>query len=406
MTDILIASNGHGEDVIAGRVLDRLVAQRPGLSIEGWPMVGEGAAYAARGIPTVGARNLLPSAGFATLDPRLMIGDLKAGWIGTYLRQARDARAMRGRYRMIVAVGDIVPIGAAVLARTPFVFIGCAKSTYYRPRHGYTGFEKWLLRRYCTEAYPRDALTAAALERAGVACRYLGNPMMDGLEGTGDRLGIGDDETVVGLLAGTRADAEANMLDLLAAAGRAPHHMDASARLRFVFAARPELDPAALAPAIAADPRLGAWRVVSSGPRGGDGVVMRLDHPAGMQALVTKGRFADVLRLSSLVVGMAGTANEQAIGLGIPLVAVPAAGIQGERYVRMKMEYFGGSALYAPRDPDAIAGAVAQLLADPGRCARMAAAGRERMGEPGASDAIAAAILRHFDGIAAGRAAA
>src|SRR5690606_13173982 len=128
------------------------------------------------------------------------------------------------------------------------------------------------------------------------------------------------------------------------------------------------------------------------------GVVMRLDHPAGMQALVTKGRFADVLRLSSLVVGMAGTANEQAIGLGIPLVAVPAAGIQGERYVRMKMEYFGGSALYAPRDPDAIAGALAQLLADPGRCARMAAAGRERMGEPGASDAIAAAILRHFDG--------
>jgi uncharacterized protein (TIGR03492 family) len=132
---------------------------------------------------------------------------------------------------------------------------------------------------------------------------------------------------------------------------------------------------------------------------------MRLEHPAGMQVLVAKGRFADVLRLSRVVVGMAGTANEQAIGLGIPLVAVPSSGVQGERYVRMKMAYFGEAAVRAPRDPDAIASAVAGLLEDPGRCARMAAAGRERMGLPGASDAIAAAILERFDALAAREAA-
>jgi uncharacterized protein (TIGR03492 family) len=401
MKDLLFASNGHGEDVIAGRVLDRLRARRPQLSVEAWPMVGHGAAYAERGIAAVGARNLLPSAGFATLDPALMARDLKAGWIGTYWRQAADARRMRGRYRMMVAVGDIVPIGAGVLARTPFVFIGCAKSAYYGPRHGYTVLEKRLLRRRCIEAYPRDALTAAELARAGVACRYLGNPMMDGLEGTGDRLGIGEGETVIGLLAGTRADAETNMLDLIAAAGAAPRHIPDPARLRFVFAARPEFDPQAFA----ADRRPAGWRVAFAGARDGEGVVLRLEHPAGMQALVAKGRFADVLRLSRVVVGMAGTANEQAIGLGIPLVAVPSSGVQGERYVRMKMEYFGEAALLAPREPDAIAGAVAGLLADPARCARMAAAGRERMGQPGGSDAIAAAILERFDALAAREAA-
>lgn len=404
MKDILFASNGHGEDVIAGRVLDRLAARRPQLAVEGWPMVGEGAAYAARKIPTVGARNLLPSAGFATLDPALMARDLKAGWIGTYWRQAVAARAMRGRYRMIVAVGDIVPIGAGVLARAPFVFIGCAKSAYYGPRHGYTGLEKRLLRRHCVETYPRDPLTAAELERAGVACRYLGNPMMDGLEGTGDRLGIGEGETAIGLLAGTRADAETNMLDLIAAAGAAPRHVPDPARLRFVFAARSEFDPQAFAAAFGTDPRLAGWRVASAGAR--EGVVMRLEHPAGMQVLVAKGRFPDVLRLSLVVVGMAGTANEQAIGLGIPLVTVPSSGVQGERYVRMKMEYFGEAAVLAPREPDAIAGAVASLLADPARCARMATAGRERMGLPGGSDAIAEAILHRFDEAAAGRSAA
>lgn len=404
MKDILFASNGHGEDVIAGRVLDRLAARRPQLAVEGWPMVGEGASYAARGIATVGARNLLPSAGFATLDPALMVRDLKAGWIGTYWRQAVAARAMRGRYRMIVAVGDIVPIGAGVLARTPFVFIGCAKSAYYGPRHGYTGLEKRLLRRHCVETYPRDPLTAAELERAGVACRYLGNPMMDGLEGTGDRLGIGEGETAIGLLAGTRADAETNMLDLIAAAGAAPRHIPDPARLRFVFAARSEFDPQAFASTFGRDTRLAGWRVAPAGAR--EGVVMRLEHPAGMQVLVAKGRFPDVLRLSRVVVGMAGTANEQAIGLGIPLVTVPSSGVQGERYVRMKMEYFGEAAVLAPREPDAIAGAVASLLADPARCARMADAGRERMGLPGGSDAIAAAILERFDETTAGRSAA
>lgn len=399
MKDLLFASNGHGEDVIAGRILDRLCARRPQLSVEGWPMVGEGAAYAARGVATVGARNLLPSAGFATLDPALMARDLKAGWIGTYWRQAMAARAMRGRYRMIVAVGDIVPIGAGVLSRTPFVFVGCAKSAYYGPRHGYIGLEKWLLRRHCAETYPRDALTVAELERAGVACRYLGNPMMDGLEGTGDRLGISGDETVVGLLAGTRADAETNMLDLIAAADAAPRHVSDSARLRFVFAVRSEFDPQAFAAALKADPRLAAWRAASVGTRDDGGVVMRLEHPSAMQVLVAKGRFADVLRLSRVVVGMAGTANEQAIGLGVPLVTVPSSGVQGERYVRMKMAYFGEAAVLAPREPDAVAGAVAGLLADPARCARMAAAGRERMGLPGGSEAIAGAVLDRLDAV-------
>lgn len=406
MKDLLFVSNGHGEDVIAGRILDRLVARRPDLSIDGWPMVGEGTAYARRGVATLGARNLLPSAGFATLDPALMLGDLKAGWIRTHLRQVKSARAMRGRYRMIVAVGDIVPIVAGVLARTPFVFVGCAKSAYYDPRFYYTGLEKRLLRRFCLETYPRDALTAAKLDAAGIACRYLGNPMMDGLEGTGDRLGIGEGETVIGLMAGTRADAETNMLDLLAAAERAPAHFERPQTLRFVFAARSQCDPAVLAAMIAADPRQDAWRVAFAGAGDDEGLVMRLDHPSGMQALVAKGRFADVLRLSSLVVGMAGTANEQAIGLGIPLVTVPSSGVQGERYVRMKMEYFGDAAVQVPREPDAVAGMVAAVLADPERRARMAAAGRERMGEPGGSEAIAAAILGKFDALVAQRGAA
>jgi len=36
--------------------------------------------------------------------------------------------------------------------------------------------------------------------------------------------------------------------------------------------------------------------------------------------------FADILQQSSLVIGMTGTAVEQAVGLGKPLIAVPGNG--------------------------------------------------------------------------------
>ena len=396
MKDLIFLSNGHGEDVVACKVLDAIHAARPDLAIDAWPMVGEGTSYASRGIETVGTPNLLPSAGFATLDRNLMMRDLRAGWIGTHWNQFKDARALRGRYRMAVAVGDIIPIAAGILSRSPFMFIGCAKSSYYNPGHGYMGLEKRLLRRYCALTFPRDRFTVTELERAGVPTLYLGNPMMDGLEPTGDRLGIPRDSTVVGMLAGTRADAETNLLDLLSAAGRVHRLHPQPGRVRFAFAARSELDARDLMTTIVADPRLSDWNVTELSNRS-EGAVLRLAGPAGMETVIAKGRFADILHMSDIVVGMAGTANEQAVGLGIPLVTAPSSGVQGDQYVKMKMKYFGESAVSVRRDPDEIARAVVGILGDPGRQTRMAAAGRERMGEPGASAAIAGEILEALD---------
>lgn len=399
MIDIGFFSNGHGEDTIACKVLDKMREARPSLSIEAWPMVGEGSAYKARGVQLAGAPNLLPSAGFATISPKLMLEDLRAGWIATHWRQYKAAREMRGRYRMAVAVGDIIPIFAAVTSRTPFMFIGCAKSYYYHPGRAYTPFERRLLGKYCTLTFPRDRKTVSELDQGGVKTLYLGNPMMDGLEPTGDRLGLAGNDIVIGMLAGTRADADSNLLDLLDAAGHAHRHFADPARLRFAFAARPGLDADAIAAMIAADKRFKEWRVAeATGGADTSGVVLRLADPHGVEAVVAKDRFPDVLHLSSVVVGMAGTANEQAIGLGIPLITVPSAGVQGDEYVKMKGVYFGDAALTVPRDPDAIATAIAGLLDNPEQRARMAAAGRERMGVPGASEAIAQTVLAALDG--------
>ena len=64
----------------------------------------------------------------------------------------------------------------------------------------------------------------------------------------------------------------------------------------------------------------------------------------------------------------------------------------------MKMEFFGESAVAVSPEPADVARAISDLLNDPKKQARMIAAGRERMGLPGASEAMAQEILRALEG--------
>lgn len=365
---ILFLSNGHGEDAIAGRIHDAL-----GLPATAWAMVGEGEGWRARGVPLIGPANRLPSEGFGTLTLRHFLRDLRAGLMPTYARQAAFARRLSG-FRLAVAVGDVVPLAAAWLAGLRFAFVSTAKSAWYGNGTGHDALDRWLMRR-AAAVFPRDALTAARLAAAGVPCRDRGNPMMDGLEPRDPAALCPPGATAVALLPGSRADAAENLRLLLAAAARLPG-------VRALVAAPPTLDPGAV--------RAEGWQDDRWDAALGGAPYRVLRHADGARALIVTDRFADCLHAATLAIGMAGTANEQAVGLGRPLVAVPGAGNQGAAFVAMKARYFGPAAVTAPRDPAAIAAAARALLADPARRVAMAAAGRERMGPPGAAAAIAA----------------
>lgn len=388
---ILFISNGHGEDTIAGKVIDCLKPAGD-FQIFGWPMVGAGATYSARNIPVVGEKHLLPSCGFGTTSLKLFLADLRAGLISTYWRQMRSAWAMRGQYDLIVAVGDVVVIVAARLARAPFLFIGCAKSSYYQPVYRYTSMEKGMLRKHCRLTFPRDELTIKELDRAGVRQRYVGNPMMDGLEGTGETFGLPAEKIVIGLLPGSRTEAEDNALHLLRVAAATVETRAARPPLHFLYAVHPQFNVAAVRERAADVP---GWTVALPAPEdAARGIDLRLRHTSGVEAWIIQRHLGDVLRRATLVVGLAGTANEQAVGLGKPLITFPAPGVQGKNYVKMKMQFFGESALAVTPEPADVARAIATLLDDPEKQARMAAAGRERMGLPGASEAMAGEIRR------------
>ncbi len=402
MRDLVFISNGHGEDRVACNLIDALRAdpRGRGLTIAAWPMVGDGKLYVRRGLPIVGSFNTLPGEGMATLSWPLFFRDLAAGWISTHWRQYQSAAGMQGSHRLAVAVGDIVPIVAAMVSRTPFVFIGCAKSAYYSGWHAYTPLERWLLRRYCRCVYPRDAKTSAVLAEKHLPVKYLGNPMMDQLESSGEDFGASAGSTTIALLPGSRSDAAVNAADLLAIAAALTECFPEPERLLFLVAAAEPIHAGRMRLLLQERKGAGLWRS-NEGASAPDAAELDFTGPHGARAKIIHNRFSEVLHASKLTIGMAGTANEQAVGLGLPLVAVPTMGAQGPAYLRMKMRFFGESAIAAPRDPDRAARMVAELLGDPVAMARMAAAGRERMGVPGASQAIAQEIIAHHSAVVA-----
>jgi uncharacterized protein (TIGR03492 family) len=91
-----------------------------------------------------------------------------------------------------------------------------------------------------------------------------------------------------------------------------------------------------------------------------------------------------------MAAGMAGTANEQAAGLGRVVITFPGHGPQACRArLRIQERLLGGAAIFVDGPAETVAAEIVRLLDDPEERARRAQAGRNRMGPPGASARIA-----------------
>src|SRR3989442_6393828 len=93
-------------------------------------------------------------------------------------------RRQRGRYRLVVAIGDVYCLRMAAIAGAPIIFIAIAKSEH---NETHRALERWLIRRHARIIFARDQVTAEALHHAGLPARYVGNPLMDTIGLTGGR---------------------------------------------------------------------------------------------------------------------------------------------------------------------------------------------------------------------------
>ncbi|MDR7416469.1 MAG: lipid-A-disaccharide synthase-related protein [Armatimonadota bacterium] len=364
---ILMVSNGYGEDAM-GAVLGRAL-RRYGAEVLAYPLVGLGHAYQAVGVPVLDPRRTLPTAGFGFRTGwREAWEDLRAGWISLTLAQRRTLRRQHGTCDEAVAIGDLFCLWMAAATGIRPVYVPTAKSEYSEPHQPW---ELLLIRRWARVSFPRDPLTAERYRKAGLAAVCVGNLMMDCLEFGKEAFEYAPDEPVVLLLPGSRRDAPVNFRLLLQTAARvAAVHRE----VRWLCALSPTVDPASLARAAGAE--------LLEGQMAYRGVRVRLTRS-----------FADAVRQATVVLGMSGTANEQAAGLGKPVVALPGPGPQFTRKFLALQARLLGEALVPAEGPEEAARAVLRLLADPEERARRGEVGRARMGPPGAAEGLAAWLV-------------
>ena len=358
---ILFLSNGHGEDLIAARIIKEL----KGHDISALPIVGSGLPYEGLGVNILGPRKTLPSGGFIYQGFSNIIRDIASGLGKNTIDQIRLLKQQRNMFDIAVCVGDIVPVIGALFTGLPFVFMGSAKSDYYA--YSYTPWEKFILKKYCLMSFLRDQKTTDNFVKAGIKATYAGNPMMDCIDITGDDFGIDNGTYVVGILPGSRQDARLNMEDILPAL-KEINDLGARNKLltAYLVSVAPTLNAKELEPAISAPGLILTYSI----------------------------KFGDILNRSDIIIGLTGTANEQAAGMGKPIVAFGGRGVQyTASFAKRQTQLLGEALSVIEREPSKIAREVISILIDKDRYKSMSDEGKVRVSGSGASKKIADYIL-------------
>jgi len=391
---LLLVSNGHGEDLSGAHLGQALV--RLGARAVAFPLVGHGEAYKRFGIPKAVSTRSFPTHGMGYQSPGGWLQELVNGQtvygLGRSITAARFARHCDA----VVAVGDVVSVVVARLSRRPAFCYLVAYSSYYEGRLRLPWpCGRSLQNERFLGVFSRDRYTAADLStQLGRRVEFLGNPFMDAVRVSTVPLPVLPHPRV-GLLPGSRLpEALDNLALMLAMLLHLPRYLGGdSVGLAAGLVKDVTVDHLA---AVAAKR---GWRLQRHRPRCPGAAALELVH-GSMRVELYWGRFADVLHGCQLLVAMAGTATEQAVGLEKPILQMPGAGPQfTPRFAEAQRRLLGPAVFCGTGLPGSVVNAkdtarLLMLLLQDGDlstiCLRTA---HERIGRPGGSKAMAQAIL-------------
>ncbi len=398
-TKVLFISNGHGEDLHAVEIVKALRHQQPDLKIGAMPVVGRGNAYRNANIDIIGPTEALPSGGFVYNDRFKLLQDIRSGLLTLLWRQIQAIRHYGRDCAAVFAIGDVVVLLGAYLTGKPYMAFIVSSSAYYEHRMKLPLLTDRLLKSdRCQQIFTRDRYTAEMLNAQGYnRAMFVGFPAMDALITTGKDLQLSPHLPTIAFLPGSRLPEAANNLQLL---------LDLAVTVSPLFPAGIQFR-AAVTPSLFAPNAHGMVPLQQlATERGWEERAGLLIHPQKrVQVLCYCDAFADILHHCDLVVGMAGTAIEQAVGLGKPIVQFPGAGPQFTyAFAEAQMRLLGESVQTIGTQPadaatiDQAAQAIRQTLADRDYLARCRANGLERIGGAGGAAAMARIFGEQIDG--------
>lgn len=318
MGRLLLLSNGHGEDLSGSLLATALVNQ--GHTVEALPLVGRGQPYRDAGIALIGGTQDFSTGGLGYTSLRGRITELIQGQVMYLLRRLVRLLRIARRYDLVVVVGDVIPVMAAWLCRRPVATYLVAYSSHYEGRLRLPWPCASCLRsRRFRAVFSRDQCTADDLsDQLSREVRFLGNPFMDPVLTAAGRLPAATQR--LGLLPGSRRpELEQNLYLLLQMIERLPTELFEAGALDLDLALVASLDDRSLHALV----RPWGWELTDTAD--GSGLQLRRG-PCRIH--VRRGAFAAVLHSSDLLVCMAGTAAEQAVGLARPVLQLAGRGPQ------------------------------------------------------------------------------
>lgn len=386
---ILFISNGYGEDTIASTIIKGINEYNPDICIKALPLVGEGRAYKNTDAEIVGPRRLMPSGGMIPGNIMNLVRDFIQGLGRLTIDQITTIRAIKPATFLTLAVGDIYPvIMAHYFSKKPVVMIGTAKSNYF---YHYNNIERAIIRSACSMVFTRDEITAENLRSFGIAAKWFGNVMMDSLDVTGADFGLVKDLPCIGILPGSRSEAFKDIVVIMEAVEELWRLLDK--KVSFVMAVPDSIDVSLLAESI----ECSGWKMTGKNGTIESGGMIDNFVKDDIRVSVTNGLFGDVIHCSNIIIGQAGTGNEQAVGMGKPVVTFDSTGnVKMGWYRKRQKGLLGDSISVVPRNSKSIADEVGSLLNDSVRYEKMKNIGFERMGPPGATGKIIAFLKEQF----------
>lgn len=363
--NILLISNGHGEDLIAEKLAICLINKSADIKLYVLPQVGEGHIFDSLPIVKIGPQKIMPSGGFLK-SFQSFTTDLRHGLLGLHKKQINNAK--KHEYDYIIAIGDFFPfICAALFLKTKkLILIATAKSDLFEPHYA---IERYFFKKYNTQIFARDEITALNLQSYGINAFYVGNIMIDLIEDAYktrknrvDILPKKKDKTeltqVIGVLPGSRKEAVSNFKIIKQVINNLPVE----------------------------------WHFLLAIPTHLNKNNFKCDDIKHKYNIVN---FNQMLVESNFVIGLAGTANEQCAALGIPVFTFKGTGPQTtkKRFKQQNMLLRGCSCFIDHKKSDIIAKNIKKKINDKFFLEMAQKKGSLLMGNPGAAERIIELLL-------------
>ncbi len=343
MTRILLISNGHGEDLSGSLIGDSLIRQNH--KVDALPIVGLGKAYKKSGIKVIRTVREFSTGGIGYTSLIGRLTELIEGQLIYLLEGLICLMKNKNNYDLIVIVGDIIPIIYAWISKLPTVTYLVAYSSHYEgrlrlpwPCNNFLSSKRFL------KIYARDKLTAEDLStQLRRKVEFQGNPFLDPVSQLSSN--INKALNYIGMLPGSRRpELDFNVKLMLRVVSFMPENFIVGNNILFNMALVDQLNNEDFIE-IASSAN---WQLISN-----DKGILKIQYiNSEVYINVYRNSFVKILQSSKLLVSMAGTATEQSVGIGKPVIQIIGKGPQfTESFAEAQRRLLGPTVFVADGKP-------------------------------------------------------